>query len=228
MIILLSPAKTLDYETPSINISHTIPNLLSNSKKLINNLKEKKPEEISNLMNISDKLASLNSDRYKSWKGLKEKSNNSKQAIFVFKGDVYQGLDIDSFGKKDLEYSQNHLRLLSGLYGLLRPLDIIEPYRLEMGTKLKTNKGKNLYEFWGNKITESINMRAKENGSKGIVNLASVEYFSSVKTENLDLPVYSPVFKDFKNGKYKIISFFAKKARGTMARFIIQNKINKI
>ena len=156
MIILLSPAKTLDYETPSINIPHTIPNLLSNSKKLIKNLKEKKPEEISNLMNISDKLATLNSDRYKSWKGLKEKSKNSKQAIFVFKGDVYQGLDIDSFGKKDLEYSQNHLRLLSGLYGLLRPLDIIEPYRLEMGTKLKTNKGKNLYEFWGQEICNEI------------------------------------------------------------------------
>ena len=144
MIILLSPAKTLDYERPTINISHSVPSLLSKSKTLINSLKEKKPDEISSLMNISDKLASLNSDRYKSWKGLKKETDNSRQAIFVFKGDVYQGLDIDNFEKKDLEYSQNHLRLLSGLYGLLKPLDIIEPYRLEMGTKLKTNKGKNL------------------------------------------------------------------------------------
>ena len=190
MIILLSPAKTLDYETPSINISHTIPNLLSNSKKLIKNLKEKKPEEISNLMNISDKLASLNSDRYKSWKGLKEKSENSKQAIFVFKGDVYQGLDIDSFGKKDLEYSQNHLRLLSGLYGLLKPLDIIEPYRLEMGTKLKTDKGKNLYEFWGEEICNEIIKDLKSLKSNTIINLASNEYFDSVK----DIKEYSQCY----------------------------------
>ena len=225
MIILLSPAKTLDYETPSINIPHTIPNLLSNSKKLIKNLKEKKPEEISNLMNISDKLATLNSDRYKSWKGLKEKSNNSKQAIFVFKGDVYQGLDIDSFGKKDLEYSQNHLRLLSGLYGLLRPLDIIEPYRLEMGTKLKTNKGKNLYEFWGQEICNEIIKDLKSLKSNTIVNLASNEYFDSVKDIKNTANVISPVFKDFSKGKYKIISFYAKKARGLMTAWILKNKV---
>ncbi|MEC7961559.1 MAG: peroxide stress protein YaaA [Pseudomonadota bacterium] len=225
MIILLSPAKTLDYETPSINIPHTIPNLLSNSKKLIKNLKEKKPEEISNLMNISDKLATLNSDRYKSWKGLKVKSNNSKQAIFVFKGDVYQGLDIDSFGKKDLEYSQNHLRLLSGLYGLLRPLDIIEPYRLEMGTKLKTNKGKNLYEFWGQEICNEIIKDLKSLKSNTIINLASNEYFDSVKDIKNTANVISPVFKDFSKGKYKIISFYAKKARGLMTAWILKNKV---
>ena len=227
MIILLSPAKTLDYETPSINISHTIPNLLSNSKKLIKNLKEKKPEEISNLMNISDKLASLNSDRYKSWKGLKEKSENSKQAIFVFKGDVYQGLDIDSFGKKDLEYSQNHLRLLSGLYGLLKPLDIIEPYRLEMGTKLKTDKGKNLYEFWGQEICNEIIKDLKSLKSNTIINLASNEYFDSVKDIKDTANVISPVFKDFSKGKYKIISFYAKKARGLMTAWILKNKIKE-
>ena len=225
MIILLSPAKTLDYETPSINISHTTPNLLSNSKKLIKSLKGKKPEEISNLMNISDKLATLNSDRYKSWKGLKEKSNNSKQAIFVFKGDVYQGLDIDSFGKKDLEYSQNHLRLLSGLYGLLRPLDIIEPYRLEMGTKLKTDKGKNLYEFWGQEICNEITKDLKSLKSNTIINLASNEYFDSVKDIKNTANVISPVFKDFSKGKYKIISFYAKKARGLMTAWILKNKV---
>ena len=145
--------------------------------------------------------------------------------MFAFKGDVYVGLDSESLSKADIKYAQKNLAILSGLYGLLRPLDLMYPYRLEMGTKMENERGKNLYEFWGNKITESVNARAKENSSQGIVNLASVEYFSSVKIENLDLPVYSPVFKDFKNGKYKIISFYAKKARGTMARFIIQNKI---
>ena len=228
MIILLSPAKTLDYETPSINISHTTPNLLSNSKKLIKSLKGKKPEEISNLMNISDKLATLNSDRYKSWKGLKEKSNNSKQAIFVFKGDVYQGLDIDSFGKKDLEYSQNHLRLLSGLYGLLRPLDIIEPYRLEMGTKLQTKNGSDLYDFWGKDISKKIEKELNDMNSNLLINLASNEYYDSVQSLSNDINVVSPVFKDKgKDGKFKIISFYAKKARGYMASWLVKNKIKK-
>jgi len=227
MIILLSPAKTLDYERPTINISHSVPSLLSKSKTLINSLKEKKPDEISNLMNISDKLASLNSDRYKSWKGLKKESDNSKQAIFVFKGDVYQGLDIDSFEKKDLEYSQNHLRLLSGLYGLLKPLDIIEPYRLEMGTKLKTDKGKNLYEFWGQEICNEILKDLESIKSNTIINLASNEYFDSVKNIKETTNVISPVFKDFSKGKYKIISFYAKKARGYMSSWIIKNKVKK-
>ena len=227
MIILLSPAKTLDYETPSINIPHSVPSLLSKSKTLINSLKEKKPDEISSLMNISDKLASLNSDRYKSWKGQKKESNNSKKAIFVFKGDVYQGLDINSFEKKDLEYSQNHLRLLSGLYGLLKPLDIIEPYRLEMGTKLKTDKGKNLYEFWGQEICNEILKDLKSIKSNTIINLASNEYFDSVKNIKETTNVISPVFKDFSKGKYKIISFYAKKARGLMAAWILKNKIKE-
>ena len=143
----------------------------------------------------------------------------------MYKRQVYVGLDSETLSKSDIKYAQKNLAILSGLYGLLKPLDLMYPYRLEMGTKMKNENGKNLYEFWGNKITTSINALAKKNNSKGIINLASVEYFTSVKTENLDLPVYSPVFKDFKNGKYKIISFFAKKARGSMARFVIQNKI---
>ena len=159
------------------------------------------------------------------WQVPKKPSNEVRQAIFAFKGDVYVGLDSETLSKSDIKYAQKNLAILSGLYGLLKPLDLMYPYRLEMGTKMKNENGKNLYEFWGNKITTSINELAKKNNSKGIINLASVEYFSSVKTENLDLPVYSPVFKDFKNGKYKIISFFAKKARGSMARFVIQNKI---
>ncbi len=227
MIILLSPAKTLDYESPNINIGHSVPSLLSKSKILIKDLKSKKTNEIANLMKISDKLASLNSDRYKSWKGLKNETVNSKQAIFVFKGDVYQGLDINSFKKKDLEYSQNHLRLLSGLYGLLKPLDVIEPYRLEMGTKLKTDKGKNLYEFWGQEICNEIVKDLKSIKSNTIINLASNEYFDSVKNIKEITNVVSPVFKDFSKGKYKIISFYAKKARGLMAAWILKNKIKE-
>ena len=227
MIILLSPAKTLDYESPNINIGHSVPSLLSKSKILIKDLKSKKTNEIANLMKISDKLASLNSDRYKSWKGLKNETVNSKQAIFVFKGDVYQGLDINSFNKKDLEYSQNHLRLLSGLYGLLKPLDVIEPYRLEMGTKLKTDKGKNLYEFWGQEICNEIVKDLKSIKSNTIINLASNEYFDSVKNIKEISNVVSPVFKDFSKGKYKIISFYAKKARGLMAAWILKNKIKE-
>ena len=227
MIILLSPAKTLDYEKLETNTLYTIPLLLEKSKILINDLKKKKPSEISKLMNISDKLSSLNSERYKSWKGLKEKSKNSKEAIFVFKGDVYQGLDIESFEKKDLEYSQNHLRLISGLYGLLKPLDIIEPYRLEMGTKLKTSKGKNLYEFWDKEISDQLVKDLESLKSNTIINLASNEYFNSVKVLKKTTNVISPVFKDFSKDKYKIISFYAKKARGLMAAWILKNKIKK-
>ena len=227
MIILLSPAKTLDYESPNINIGHSVPSLLSKSKILIKDLKYKKTDEIANLMKISNKLALLNSDRYKSWKGLKNETVNSKQAIFVFKGDVYQGLDINSFEKKDLEYSQNHLRLLSGLYGLLKPLDVIEPYRLEMGTKLETDKGKNLYEFWGQEISNEIAKDLKSIKSNTIINLASNEYFDSVKNIKETTNVISPVFKDFSKGKYKIISFYAKKARGLMAAWILKNKIKE-
>ena len=227
MIILLSPAKTLDYDKLETNTLYTVPLLLEKSKILINDLKKKKPSEISKLMNISDKLSSLNSERYKSWKGLKEKSKNSKEAIFVFKGDVYQGLDIESFEKKDLEYSQNHLRLISGLYGLLKPLDIIEPYRLEMGTKLKTSKGKNLYEFWDKEISDQLIKDLESLKSNTIINLASNEYFNSVKVLEKTTNVISPVFKDFSKDKYKIISFYAKKARGLMAAWILKNKIKK-
>jgi cytoplasmic iron level regulating protein YaaA (DUF328/UPF0246 family) len=227
MIILLSPAKTLDYGRPKIDISHSVPSLLSKSKTLINSLKEKKPDEISSLMNISDKLASLNSDRYKSWKGLKKETDNAKQAIFVFKGDVYQGLNIEEFNKKDLSYSQNHLRLLSGLYGVLKPLDIIEPYRLEMGTKLEMSKSKNLYDFWKDDIANKILDDLKVLKSNTVINLASNEYFSSVKSLEENTNLISPIFKDLSKGKYKIISFYAKRARGLMTSWILRNKIKK-
>ena len=225
MIALIAPAKRLDYDSDLSVEDFSIAEHLKESKKLIKELQKKRPEDLSSLMGLSENLSILNFERNMNWQAPKKPSNEVRQAIFAFKGDVYVGLDSETLSKSDIKYAQKNLAILSGLYGLLKPLDLMYPYRLEMGTKMKNENGKNLYEFWGNKITTSINALAKKNNSKGIINLASVEYFSSVKTENLDLPVYSPVFKDFKNGKYKIISFFAKKARGSMARFVIQNKI---
>jgi len=225
MIALIAPAKRLDYDSDLSVEDFSIAEHLKESKKLIKELQKKSPEDLSSLMGLSENLSVLNFERNMNWQVPKKPSNEVRQAIFAFKGDVYVGLDSETLSKSDIKYAQKNLAILSGLYGLLKPLDLMYPYRLEMGTKMKNENGKNLYEFWGNKITTSINALAKENNSKGIINLASVEYFTSVKTENLDLPVYSPVFKDFKNGKYKIISFFAKKARGSMARFVIQNKI---
>ena len=225
MIALIAPAKRLDYDSDLSVEDFSIAEHLKESKKLIKELQKKSPEDLSSLMGLSENLSVLNFERNMNWQVPKKPSNEVRQAIFAFKGDVYVGLDSETLSKSDIKYAQKNLAILSGLYGFLKPLDLMYPYRLEMGTKMKNENGKNLYEFWGNKITTSINALAKENNSKGIINLASVEYFTSVKTENLDLPVYSPVFKDFKNGKYKIISFFAKKARGSMARFVIQNKI---
>ena len=176
-------------------------------------------------MGLSDKLAALNYDRYQSWKASKEISNDSKPSMFVFKGDVYQGLQAEDLTKKEMDFAQKHVRILSGLYGILRPLDIMKPYRLEMGTKLETAVGKNLYEFWGNKIQKNVLEELKKQQSDLLINLASKEYFTVLGKLSEDLHVVSPAFKDYKNGKYKIISFYAKKARGLMARWIIQNKV---
>ena len=225
MIALIAPAKRLDYDSDLTVQDFSVAEHLHESKKLVKELQKKSPDDLSALMGLSENLSMLNFERNMNWQAPKKPSKDVRQAIFAFKGDVYMGLDSETLSKVDIKYAQKNLAILSGLYGLLKPLDLIYPYRLEMGTKMENERGKNLYEFWDNKITESINNLAKESNSKGIINLASVEYFTSVKTENLDLPVYSPVFKDFKNGKYKIISFFAKKARGSMARFVIQNKI---
>ena len=224
MIVLLSPAKTLDY-SKEFDVEPSAPAFLSDSAKLIKELKTKEPKDIASLMGLSDKLATLNFDRYQSWSAAKKMSADSKPALFVFQGDVYQGLQADTFNKKDISFAQKHLRILSGLYGELRPLDLIKPYRLEMGTKLKNTKGKNLYEFWGTKVQDNILKELKSNKSSLVVNLASKEYFSVVGSMPTDVEVVSPIFKDFKNGKYKIISFYAKKARGLMAKFILENKI---
>ena len=224
MLIVLSPAKTLDYSIdPKSN--HTAPQFLSQSSKLIKTLKEKEPKDIASLMGLSDKLASLNFDRYQSWKASKVVSNNTKPSMLVFKGDVYQGLDAENFNSNQLKFAQKHLRILSGLYGILRPMDVIKPYRLEMGTKLQTPKGKNLYEFWGSSIQDNVLDDLSSQKSDLLINLASKEYFSVLGKMPDYVNVISPVFKDYKNGKHKIISFYAKRARGLMAKWIIQQKI---
>ena len=176
-------------------------------------------------MGLSDKLATLNFDRYQSWKAAKSVSSDAKPSMLVFKGDVYQGLNAEDFSNKDLKFAQKHLRILSGLYGILRPMDIMKPYRLEMGTKLETSKGKNLYEFWGELVQNNVIDDLSSQKSDLLINLASKEYFSVLGKMPEFINVVSPVFKDYKSGKYKIISFYAKKARGLMARWIIQNKI---
>ena len=224
MIIVLSPAKTLDYGF-NANGEHSVPAFLSQSSKLIKELKKKEPKDIASLMGLSDKLATLNFDRYQSWTAAKKVSNDSKPSMLVFKGDVYQGLQAQDLTKSEMNFAQKHIRILSGLYGILRPLDLMKPYRLEMGTKLKTENGKNLYEFWGNKIQKNVLNELKDQKSDLLVNLASNEYFSALGKLPEEINTISPVFKDYKNGKYKIISFYAKKARGLMARWIIQNKV---
>jgi len=224
MIIVLSPAKTLDYEFETDG-NHSVPFFLSQSSKLIGQLKKKEPKDIASLMGLSDKLATLNYDRYQSWTASKKASNDSKPSLLVFKGDVYQGLQAEDLTKKEMNFAQKHVRILSGLYGILRPLDLMKPYRLEMGTKLETSQGKNLYEFWGDKIQKNVLDELKNQKSDLLINLASKEYFTVLGKVPEDVNVISPAFKDYKNGKYKIISFYAKKARGLMARWIIQNKV---
>ena len=224
MIIVLSPAKTLDYEFETDG-NHSVPSFLSQSSKLIGQLKKKEPKDIASLMGLSDKLATLNYDRYQSWTASKKASNDSKPSLLVFKGDVYQGLQAEDLSKNEMNFAQKHVRILSGLYGILRPLDLMKPYRLEMGTKLETTQGKNLYEFWGDKIQKNVLDELKNQKSDLLINLASKEYFTVLGKVPEDVNVISPAFKDYKNGKYKIISFYAKKARGLMARWIIQNKV---
>ena len=224
MITILSPAKTLDFDRDDSFSDCTIPQFLFESEELMHQLKKFNIEDIATTMHISEKLSKVNYDRFQNWTNQFSLSN-AKQAIFCFKGGVYVGLDVSSFLPDDLKYSQNYLRILSGLHGVLRPLDLIKPYRLEMGTKLKTNKGKNLYEFWGEKITQSLNNSLQKNGSNYILNLASNEYFDSVIKSQINGKIIEVKFLDKKNSIYKTISFFAKKARGAMAAFVIQNQI---
>jgi len=227
MLILISPAKTLDFESPAVAKKHTQPSMLAQSEQLIDVLNTKSPADIEKLMKISPKLAELNVERYHQWSRPFNKSN-AKQAVLAFKGDVYTGLEAETFNDAEFAYAQDHLRILSGLYGVLRPLDLIQPYRLEMGTRLENDAGKNLYEFWGDSITKKINKQLKAIDSNVVLNLASNEYFKSVKSKSLDGDIVTPVFKDWKNGQYKMISFFAKKARGYMSAWVIQQQIEDL
>jgi len=224
MILVISPAKTLDYETPSSTQRFSQPAFLDDSAELIDQLKILSPSDVSSLMSISDKLGVLNSNRFIEWQ-IPFTPDNSKQAVLAFKGDVYEGMSANTLSEEDLNWANEHLRILSGLYGLLKPLDLMQPYRLEMGTRFSNERGKNLYEFWGNKITDKLNQELAEQKSPVLINLASNEYFKSVKSELLSAQVITPVFKDWKNDKYKIISFYAKKARGMMSAYIIKNRL---
>ena len=224
--MLLSPAKTLDYETPATTNSFSIPDYLGKSSELVKVLKQKSFLDLMELMQVSQKIAELNVERFNQWK-LPFSTENAKQAVLAFKGDVYTGLDASALSENRLAYTQSHLRILSGLYGLLRPLDLMQPYRLEMGLKLTTKKGENLYQFWGEKITDALNVLLAKQDEPVLINLASNEYFKSVQKKNLDGRLITPEFKDWKNGIYKMISFFAKKARGLMVRFAIDHNIQK-
>lgn len=224
MLIVLSPAKTLDFETPPPLRKHTQPQWLEQSRQLNAVLRDFDAAGLGKLMGISAELAQLNAGRNQSW-APPFSLDNAKQALFAFRGDVYGGLDADSLSTADLAWAQQHLRILSGLYGLLRPLDLMQPYRLEMGTRLANPRGKDLYAFWGDSLTRALNQALEAQGDKVLVNLASEEYFAAVKPKLLEGEIVTPVFKDHKNGSYKIISFFAKKARGQMAAWIIRERL---
>ncbi|QCJ68964.1 peroxide stress protein YaaA [Providencia heimbachae] len=226
MLITISPAKTLDYESPLVTDKYTQPELLAESEKLIKICRKLAPADITSLMKISDKLAGLNAARFGEWH-TDFTPDNARQAILAFKGDVYTGMQAETFSDADFNFAQSHLRILSGLYGLLRPLDLMQPYRLEMGTRLTNTRGKDLYAFWGDIITTQLNQALAAQGDQILVNLASDEYFKSVNSKKFDGVIIKPVFLDEKNGQYKVISFYAKKARGLMSRFIIQNKLTK-
>lgn len=228
MLVVVSPAKSLDFESPLATQTYSMPSYLDYSQQLVDQLKDLAPHDIASLMKLSDKLAQLNYDRFQDF-SQPFNQENARQAVLAFKGDVYQGLQAQEFSPQDFEFAQNHMRILSGLYGLLKPLDLIQPYRLEMGTKFENDQGKNLYEFWGDRLNQNLDQELEKIGEKNIepilINLASNEYFKAAKAKALNHKVITPIFKDFKNGQYKIISFYAKKARGLMSRFIIQNKI---
>ncbi|MGF1825827.1 peroxide stress protein YaaA [Vibrio splendidus] len=227
MLVVVSPAKTLDYESPLATERFSQPEFVEHSAELIEECRKLTPADISALMKVSDKIAGLNVARFEQWNETFTQ-DNARQAILAFKGDVYTGLDAETLSDDDFDYAQNHLRMLSGLYGLLKPLDLMQPYRLEMGTRLANARGTNLYQFWGNIITDKLDEALNAQGDNVLINLASNEYFKAVKPKSLDGQIITPVFKDCKNGQYKVISFYAKKARGMMARYIIENKIDSV
>lgn len=226
MLFVLSPAKNLNEKDPAPVTEYTQPALLAEAEKLMAEVRLLAPQQIAELMHVSDKIALLNAERNAAWH-TPFTPENAKQAVYMFNGDVYEGLDAPSLGNQFIAYLQNHVRLLSGLYGLLRPLDLMQPYRLEMGTPFANARGKNLYEFWGSRITDLLNQTLAESGGDTLVNLASQEYFKAVDTAKLNARLITPLFKDEKNGQYKIISFYAKRARGLMVRYAAEHGITE-
>ena len=225
MKIVLSPAKSLDYESTLPTSNSTMPLFIEQAEMLNHKMASKSKKVVGKLMGISDKLAELNYQRYQDF-SIPFTNNNARPAVYAFAGDVYVGLDVYTLPEDKIEGMQNSLRILSGMYGVLNPLDLMQPYRLEMGTQLKINRKKNLYDFWGSTITDALNHELEE--GELFINLASQEYFKVIKPSKLKVPVISPIFKDYKNGKLKIISFFAKKARGSMARFLLDTNANTL
>ena len=227
MLLVVSPAKKLDFESPLATTKTSQASLLAHSEILMERCLELSSDQIASLMKLSDKLAGLNAARFGEW-SLPFTPQNARQAVLAFNGDVYSGLDANSFSDDDFDFAQQHFRILSGLYGLLKPLDLMQAYRLEMGTKLDNVRGANLYQFWGNIITDELNKALAEQGDDVLINLASNEYFKAVNKKTLNATIITPQFKDWKNSQYKMISFYAKKARGLMARYIIQNQLTTV
>lgn len=227
MIILMNSSKTLDF-SPTVGISrHTVPEFLKDAALLVEQLRKFSASELSELMGISGKLAKLNVERYANWQTTAAPAE-AKQAILAFKGDIYYGIETENYDKKDFDFAQQHVRVLSGLYGMLRPLDLIQPYRLEMATKLATSRGKDLYQFWGTKISDSVKALLKRKNSDALVNLCSAEYFKAIVSESIETAVITPAFKEFKDGSYRFITVYAKRARGLMCNYIIRNHLRKM
>ncbi len=227
MLAILSPAKTLDFDSPLTTDQHSAPEFTKESKALIKTLRQLDPSDIGSLMGISDKLATLNHDRYAHWSAKFDDASGARASLLAFKGDVYLGLDAQTLSKRDFTWAQKRLRVLSGLYGLLRPLDRIHPYRLEMGTALRNTAGKNLYEFWGGKVTQALNEALSGQRSKVLINLASNEYYKVVQAQNIDGRIVTINFKEWRRDAYRFVSFSAKKARGLMARYMIDQRAEK-
>ena len=224
MLVVLSPAKTLDYQTPAPLSAFSQPQLLAQSQLLIKRCQDLSMQDLASLMKVSDKIAALNVARFAQWR-TPFSLENAKQAVFAFQGDVYTGLQAQTLTCETVDYAQKHLCILSGLYGVLRPLDLMQAYRLEMGLRLDNERGSNLYQFWGDLITQALNRALQAQGDSLLINLASNEYFKAVKKKELNGMIITPIFKDQKNGQYKVISFYAKKARGLMARYILEQQL---
>ena len=227
MLAVLSPAKRLDFSGSSSTAKHSLPAFLTESKQLVDVLRAKSPDQIAELMNLSTRLADLSYRRFGDWR-LPFTTENARPAALAFRGDVYLGLDAQTMTDRDWDWAQKHLRILSGLYGLLKPLDLIQAYRLEMGTRLTTPRGEDLYQFWGHQLTTAINEAIAEQRQPVLVNLASNEYFSAIDPDAIEARIITPVFKDLKNGRYRFLSFYAKKARGLMARYIVDNRVSTL